>query len=144
MDEIDEEIIAAVRDGTIRYSTIAKKLGLPLSTVHFRVKRLEKSRIIKHYKGDIDWKLAGFPLLAYIFINIDVNLLKGLKKTQKKLLEELLRIPYVEEGAVITGDSDMLLKVIARDPEHLSKILMGYIDSKEGIVKTKTVIALPQ
>ncbi len=142
MDEIDEDIIAAVNSGTIRYSRIAKRLGLPLSTVHFRVKRLEREKVIKYYKGEIDWKNAGLSLTAFISITIDVDLLKKLRKSQKKLLDELLDIPYVQEGYVITGDADILIKVVAKDSEHLGNMLMKQIDSKEGIVRTKTIIAL--
>lgn len=142
MDKIDEELIETVSSGTIRYSAIAKKLNLPLSTVHFRVKRLEKEGIIRHYKADIDWKKAGLSLFAFVYINIDVSLLKSLGKSQKKLLGELLKIPGVQSGYIITGDSDIVLEVAVRDSEHLSQVILDYIDSKEGIARTKTVVAL--
>lgn len=142
MDRIDEEILEAVSNGTIRYSAIAKKLNLPLSTVHFRVKRLEREKVIRQYKADIDWKKAGLSLFAFIYINIDVSLLKSLKKSQKRLLDELLRIPGVQSGYIITGDSDIVLEVVARDSDHLGQIILDYIGSKEGIVRTKTIVAL--
>ncbi len=142
MDRTDEEIIEAVNSGTIRYSAIAKRLNIPLSTVHFRVKRLEREKIIKYYRAEMDWKKAGLTLLAFIYINVDVSLLKSLKKTQRKLLDELLKVPGVQGGYLITGDSDIMLEVIARDSEHLSQIILDYIDSKEGIVRTNTIVAL--
>lgn len=142
MDRTDEEILEALNSGTIRYSAIAKKLNMPLSTVHFRVKRMERDRIVRHYKADIDWKRAGLSLFAFVYINIDVNLLKGLRKSQKRLLEELLRIPGVMSGYIITGDSDIVLEVIARDSDHLGSIILDHIDSREGVVRTKTVVAL--
>lgn len=142
MDEIDEELIHSVDSGIIRYTNLAKKLNAPLSTVHFRMKRLEKEGVIKYYKGEIDWGKAGFPLIAFIFVNIDVNLLKSIKKTQEKLLKELLNVPYVSEGYMITGDEDILLKVMAKDSAHLKETLLNHIDAKEGVVKTKTLIVL--
>lgn len=142
MDSIDEDIISAIYSGTIRYSSLAKELGLPVSTVHFRVKRLEREKIVKYYRGEIDWKKAGLSLTAFISINVDVDLLKSLKKSQKQLLDELLGITYVKEGHIITGDADIILKVIARDSEHLGKILLNSIDAKQGVVRTKTIIVL--
>jgi DNA-binding Lrp family transcriptional regulator len=142
MDEIDEELIQAVDSGTIKYTALAKKTNAPLSTVHFRMKRLEKDGVIRHYKGEIDWKKAGFPLTAFIFVNTDVNLLKKLGKSQERLLKELLSTAYVREGYVITGDEDILLRVIAKDSTHLKETLLNHIDAKEGVVKTKTVIVL--
>lgn len=142
MDAVDEDIIYAIDSGNIRYSRIAKKLGIPLSTVHFRVKRLEKDGIVKGYKGDIDWRKAGLGLNAFVFINIDVSLLKRIGKTQDKLLKELLGIKYVREGYVVTGDSDILLRVMAKDTAHFKEILLNHIDTKEGIVKTDTIMIL--
>jgi DNA-binding Lrp family transcriptional regulator len=142
MDEIDEELLHEVDGGTIKYTALARKLNAPLSTVHFRMKKMEKEGMIKCYKGEVDWKKAGFPLTAFIFVNIDVNLLKKIGKSQEKLLRELLGTAYVREGYIITGDEDMLLKVIAKDSAHLKDTLLNHIDAKEGVVKTKTVIVL--
>ncbi|MDE1823494.1 MAG: Lrp/AsnC family transcriptional regulator, partial [Candidatus Micrarchaeota archaeon] len=128
--------------GTTRYSDLAKKTGSPLSTVHVRMKKLEKERVIEHYKGEIDWKKAGYPITAYIFVNIDVDLLKKIHKTQDDLLDELLEHMYIREGSLITGEADILLKVIAKSSEHLKEILLGFIDSKHGVVKTKTSLVL--
>ncbi len=142
MDSIDESIINLVDSGTIKYSTIAKKLGMPLSTVHFRIRRMEKEGIIKGYKGNIDWANAGMPVLAFIFVNVDVDLLKRIHKTQEQLLKELKSISYVKEGYIITGDADIFLKVIAKDTHEFGNILLNAIDSKEGVVKTKTMVVL--
>lgn len=142
MDQFDEELIANVDAGITRYSALAKRMNAPLSTVHIRMKKLEQGGIIKSYKGDIDWKKAGFTITAFILINIDVNLLQKLKKTQDKLLAEILSMDYVKEGYVVTGDSDIIIKIIARDTEHLKDLLLNHIDRISGVVKTKAMIAL--
>lgn len=142
MDQLDEEIVELTDSGTIRYSSLAKKLGRPLPTIQVRVKKLEREGVIKRYKAEIDWKKAGLPLTALILVNIDINLLHHLKKSQDKLLGELLKVPYVKEGFIITGEADILLKVLSKDSEHLKDILLDHIDSKEGVVKTKTMIVL--
>ena len=96
-----------------------------------------------HSKRDeIDWKKAGFPIAAYIFVNIDVDLLKKIDKSQDDLLKEFMSIFYVRDGALITGDADILLKIIAKSSEHLKDILLNAIDSREGVVRTKTMLVL--
>ncbi len=142
MDETDAELLTSVDSGITKYTALAKKLNMNLSTVHFRMKKLEREGVIKHYKGEVDWSKAGFPLVSFILINIDVNLLKKLGKTQDRLLKELLSLTYVREGYIITGDQDIMVKVIAKDPTHLKDILLNHIDTKEGVVKTKTVMVL--
>lgn len=142
MDSIDEALIEWIDSGVTRYASLSRKVGKPMSTIHMRVKRLEKSGIISRYKGDIDWKKAGYGITAFILINIDVDLLKKLKKSQDKLLKELTGIPFVKEGYIITGDADLIVKVIAEDTAQLKQILLDHIDSREGVVKTKTMIVL--
>jgi Lrp/AsnC family transcriptional regulator for asnA, asnC and gidA len=142
MDGTDEDLIQVVDSGTIKYTDIARKLKLPLSTVHFRLKKLEREKVILHYRAEIDWKKAGFPIAAYIFVNIDVDLLKKIDKSQDDLLKEFMSIFYVRDGALITGDADILLKIIAKSSEHLKDILLNAIDSREGVVRTKTMLVL--
>ncbi len=142
MDQLDDELLQLVDSGVIRYSELAKKMNSPLSTIHIRMKKLEQNKVIKNYKGEIDWKKAGLPLTAFIFINIDVNLLHSLKKTQDKMLKEFLSLQYVREAYVITGEADLFVKVIARDSTHLKDILLNHIDMVQGVVGTKTVVVL--
>ena len=142
MDSLDEEIIANVDSGTIKYTAISKKMNVPLSTVHFRMKKLEKEKIIKYYKGEIDWKSAGFSITAFVMIGVDKVILKERNRTQEIILKELREIMYVREGYIITGDGDIMVKIIARDTGHLKDIILNYIDAKEGIVRTTTMIVL--
>ena len=142
MDEFDEEILTGVDSGTIQSAKIARRINAPVSTVHFRIKKLERDHIIKYYKGEIDWKRAGFSITAFILINVDINLLKSLKRTQDMLLKDLTEVMYVREGYITTSEADLIVKVIAKDTQHLKDILLNYIHSKDGIVNTKTMIVL--
>jgi Lrp/AsnC family transcriptional regulator, regulator for asnA, asnC and gidA len=142
MDKLDEELLQLSDSGVVRYSDLAKKVNAPLSTVHIRMKKLESQKVIRHYKSDIDWKKAGLPLTAFILIDIDVSLLQSLKRTQDKMLKELLSLQYVKEGYVITGEADLFVKVLAKDSAHLKDILLNHIDRVQGVVRTKTIVVL--
>ena len=142
MDQLDEEIVNLLDTGTIKYTALAKKLGIPISTVHMRIKKLEGAGVIKHYRGEIDWKKTGLTLCAYILISIDVDTLKRIKKTQEKLLGELLAVPFVREGCIVTGEADLLIKVVAKDTADLREIILGSLGQIEGISKSKTMIVL--
>ncbi len=142
MDQLDEELISLTDSGTTRYSDLAKRVNAPLSTVHIRMKKLEQGGIIKGYRGDIDWGKAGFGITAFILISIDVNLLQKLRKSQEKLLEEILSMDYVKEGYIVTGDADIIIRVVAKDTAHFRAILLNGIDRIDGIVKTRAMVAL--
>ncbi|MCL5100902.1 MAG: Lrp/AsnC family transcriptional regulator [Candidatus Marsarchaeota archaeon] len=142
MDELDEQLINYIDSGVTKYTDIAKKMNLPLSTVHFRIKRLEREKVIRYYKGEIDWKKAGFGITAYMLINFNIEQLKENGKTPDSLLKELLELPYVKEGHLATSDVDIILKVIARDTMHIKDMLVNEIYGKKGIANTKTMIVL--
>ena len=142
MDELDERIIEEIDAGEIRYTALARRLHMPISTVHNRIKKMEKDKIIEGYKGQINWKKAGLGLSAYILINIDVGLLKKIGKTQDTLLKELLGIAYVKEGCIITGEADLIVKIVSKDSMQLKDIILDDIGSIQGIIKTKTMIVL--
>jgi DNA-binding Lrp family transcriptional regulator len=142
MDKLDEEIVNLVSNGCVRYTNISRKLGIPTSTAHARIKRLEKSGVIRGYRGEIDWKKAGLGLTAYILVNIDVDVLKRMDITQERLLKRLLAVPFVTGGDIITGESDLLIRVVAKDTTDLREIILGHIGQIGGIAKTKTMIVL--
>ena len=115
---------------------------MPLSTVHSRMKRMELDKVIRGYRADIDWKKAGLNITAFVLIKADVGKLRETGKTQDTLLEDLLRTEYVDQGYVITGEADLLIRITARDSSHLKDILLQDIDSMDGITCTRTIIVL--
>ncbi len=142
MDETDLKLLELADKGTTKYSQLAKNLGMPLSTVHSRMKRMELDKVIKGYRADIDWKKAGLNLTAFVLIKADVGKLRETGKTQDTLLEELVETDYVDQGYVITGEADILIRITARDSTHLKDILLRDIDSMDGITGTRTIIVL--
>lgn len=142
MDDTDRRLLELADQGITKYATLAKKLDMPLSTIHSRMKKLEQDGVIRGYRADIDWTKAGLNLSAFVLIKADVSLLRSTGKTQDDLLEELIETEYVDEGFVITGEADLMIKITARDSSHLKEILLNDIDSMEGITGTRTIIVL--
>ena len=67
----EEMIVKALeKDGKLSTRRLAKKVGLPISTVHRKVKKMEEQGIIKGYKAVIDHEKTGHPIPMLIFINL--------------------------------------------------------------------------
>ncbi len=135
-------LLELAEQGITKYSTLARELDMPLSTIHARMKKLEQEGVIRGYRADIDWKKAGLNLTAFVLIKADVSLLRSTGKTQDDLLNELRETDYVDEGYVITGEADLMIRITAVDSSHLKEILLRQIDSMEGITGTRTIIVL--
>ena len=72
--DVDRAILAALaRDGRASYTELAEKVGLSVSAVHQRVRRLEQRGMITGYRATLDAKVLGLPLTAFVSITpIDV------------------------------------------------------------------------
>ena len=65
---------------------------------------------------DVDPARMGYPVTAFVFLQI----------TQGRLTEAtavLRGVPEVLEATAVSGPSDLLCRVVARDTEHLQEIV---------------------
>jgi Lrp/AsnC family transcriptional regulator for asnA, asnC and gidA len=69
-----------------------------------------------------------------------VNLERG--AMYREAVPHLLRIPEVVECHYTTGPYTMLIKVYARDNEHLMQLLNDRIQMIPGVTGTETLISL--
>ena len=72
--DVDRALLAALaRDGRASYTDLAERVGLSVSAVHQRVRRLEQRGLITGYHAKLDAKALGLPLTAFVSITpIDV------------------------------------------------------------------------
>ena len=67
LEEIDARIAAVLAaDGRCSYTDLADKVGLSVSAVHQRVRRLEQRGVIRGYAARIDGEQVGLPLTAFV------------------------------------------------------------------------------
>jgi Lrp/AsnC family leucine-responsive transcriptional regulator len=67
INEIDRKIVTLLQqDARLSNAALAKKVGLTTSTVHERVKKLERKGVIKGYVAVVDPEALGKPITAFI------------------------------------------------------------------------------
>lgn len=120
LDRIDQHLLDHLqRDGKASIQDLAAAAGLSTSPCWRRVKRMEEGGLITGYAARLDPKLLGLNALAYVF----VSLVDHRDATRRGFGQLVDAEPRIVECASITGDSDYLLKVAARDPEDLEHFL---------------------
>ncbi len=145
MDEKDEKIIKILHENAkISTQEISKKTLIPITTVHNRIKKLEKEGVIKGYTINLDHAKVGKALTAYILVSVDYNSLKRAKMTQEELGKKLIYYDEVEELAMVTGSVDMILKIRARDMKNIDKFVTGILRGQSGVGATQTLMVLHQ
>lgn len=139
IDSIDCQILEELqKDGKITIKELAQKLDLSSTPVFERVKKLENSGIIAHYTAVLDPDKLGKKLYAFAHIS--------LKDHSKKLVEifsdQIINIPEVLECHYVTGDSDIILKILLDDMEKYREFMMNKLFDMSNIAKIETFLSL--
>ena len=143
MDEKDEKILNLLKENSkLTTQQIAKKTLIPITTVHNRIKKLEKEGIIKKYTLNLDNKKIGKNVAAYVHITVDYRLLKENKISQHELAKKLKQNEFVEEAAMVTGGTDIIIKVRVKDIDELDDFVTKKLRNIDGIEKTQTMVIL--
>jgi DNA-binding Lrp family transcriptional regulator len=95
---------------------IARQLGVARGTVSARLDKLVRRGVITGFGPEIDPIAVGYPILAFVWLEIAQGRLD-------EAVDQLRGVPEVLEAHATSGDRDLLCRVVARDPEHLQEIV---------------------
>jgi len=145
LDDKDLKILELLRDNArMTTSEMFKKLGMPQTTIHNRIKRMKKSGIIKRFTIDLDRKKIGKSLVAYILCTVSYRTSQGQKISQYEVAKMIQVLPEVEDVSIVTGDIDMIVKVALRDVDELNDFVIYKLRDIDGIEKTVTSVVLSE
>ena len=143
LDENDLKILDILKkNAKLTIKQIAKRAGIPATTVHNRIRRMENLGIIKGYTVSLNNKKLGKNVSAYILITVDYKLLKEIKTTQYELAKKLNLHKIVESVDMVTGTHDIIIRVATNNIEELNEFVTKYLRNLNGIEKTETMIVL--
>ena len=135
LDERDLEIVAALRDDArATYADVAQRVGLSASAVHDRVRKLERSGVIRGYRAVINPEAVGLLVTALIAAT------PLEPKQPDDLPERLADFPEVEDCLSVAGEANYILKVRTRTTGELEDLIRRL--REEAGVATRTTIAL--
>jgi len=135
MDHKDLLIIEELKkNARISVKELAKKVGLPRTTVGERIKRMIKRDIIKRFTAVVNHEKLGQGVMAFIL----VSFLPNPKISQRELAREISRIKNVYEVYIISGEWDLLLKVRGKNMEEIGCLVLDRLRAMEGVGKTIT------
>jgi DNA-binding Lrp family transcriptional regulator len=108
--------------------------GLSRNTVQARLARLEAHGVLDSFERQVPPAVLGYPLAAYITTQV----------TQRRLDEvaaALANIPEVLQVDGISGQTDLLVQVVAADADDLYRIA-GQILAIPGVERTDTALVM--
>ena len=132
MDAIDKKILGLIQ-GNARLSNaeLADAVGLTVSSVHERVKKLEKKGVIKGFIAVVDPEKLGKPLLAFLRLTVGSSQTQSHETAKSRILELCASEPDILECHNVAGEDCFILKVRAAGPKQLEKLLSAIRSSTE-------------
>jgi DNA-binding Lrp family transcriptional regulator len=134
LDQIDRALLAALRqEGRMRLEDLARKVELSPSSVHDRLRRLQRDGVIRRWTIEVAPEALGLGVLALVGVRAS--------RPCSELVEVLAQMPEVEEFHSVAGQLSLVLKLRASNTEHLLA-LIERLKQVPGIESTETTVVL--
>ncbi|WP_214369863.1 Lrp/AsnC family transcriptional regulator [Pseudonocardia sp. H11422] len=135
IDAVDAALLLALTESPrATVLALAERVGLSRNTVQARLARLEERGALSSFERRIDPGALGYPLTAFVTVQV----------TQRMLTEvaaALDGVPEVLEVHGLSGQTDLLVHVVARDADDLYRIA-GQLLATEGVERTTTALVM--
>jgi Lrp/AsnC family leucine-responsive transcriptional regulator len=138
MEELDREIVRALaEDGRRSFTDLAERVGLSVSAVHQRVRRLEQRGVITGYGARINSDALDLPLTAFISIKpID-------PAAPDDAPDRLKELAAIESCFSVAGEESYILKVRVSGPAALEALLQDIRSVANVSTRTTVVLSTP-
>ena len=140
LDDVDVRLLEELEKNADRPNVeLARIVGLSPAATLKRVKRLKDEGIIRGIRAQLDTNALGFPLQVYVMCTLDQHD----ERANRRFEAAIKKIPNVVRADWVTGETDALLQVVARDVAELQKVLM-LLSSGAGASRILTLLRLEE
>ena len=132
IDSKDQKIIEALKeDSREPIKDIAKKTKIRPSTVHQRIQKLIKGKVIEKFTIKLNNKEIEENFIVFMLV-------KG--GTTEYIDNKILTDKHVKEVFGITGEYDLLIKLKFKNVEEFHEFILNFRKYKKEIQSTLTMI----
>jgi len=140
LDDTDERILTELTENArATFAEIGQTVNLSAPAVKRRVDRMLDTGVIKGFTTVVDRNALGWNTEAYVQVYCHGTI------APDQLRAAWVDMPEVVSAATVTGTSDAILHVLARDMRHLETALerirsSAHIERSESIVVLSNLI----
>lgn len=141
LDELDLNILNRLQnDARVTNVALADSVNLSPAPCLRRVRDLEQSGVIRSYTTLLDADKLGWDVSVFIEVRLERQVVSDLR-----IFEECIEsYPEVMECYLMTGTSDYLLRVVAKDLKSLQAFVTDKLASTPNVANLRSSIALKQ
>ena len=130
-------VLAALeQDARLTYAEIAARVGLAPSSVHDRVRKMERAGVVKAYRAELDRDQIGFPITALVSLTLQPSSASGIPA-------KVAELPFVESCYSVAGDYSYVLVVRTPSTNDLEQLLDDLRGKLEVITRSTVVLSTP-
>ncbi|MDH3708863.1 MAG: Lrp/AsnC family transcriptional regulator [Cyclobacteriaceae bacterium] len=139
LDSIDRKILGILQtNAKITNAQLSVEVGLSPAPTLERVKKLEKSGVIRSYHAKLDEHKIGLEVSTFV----QVTLTGHNKKNIEVFMKAIDNIDEVIECHHITGRGDILLKVVTKDIASYQELILERISEIEVVDNLQSMVIL--
>lgn len=139
LDDFDRRLLALVREDNQQPARVlADKVGLSLSAVLRRLRRLRDEKVIVADIAVVDPALTGSALMMHVLVQMQ----QAGPQTMDNFAREIVRHPEITGAWDVTGDDDFLLKVQVGTMEDYDRFTRRALGEDKGVHSFKTLITI--
>ena len=139
LDSVDRRILADLQEnGRMTNVELAARAGISAPPCLRRVRALEDAGVIHGYHADIDGDALGYTVTIFAFVGLTSQAEIDLQD-----FEELVSAwPQVRECHMLMGETDFVLKIVARDWDDFQKFLTSKLTPATNVSHVKTALSI--
>lgn len=141
LDALDRKILRTLQaQGRASNIDLAAAVHLSAPQCFRRVRALEERGVIRGYHAAVDPAALALGVTAYVSLNIQSAAFARVRAIE----DEIRSYAQILECHSVSGDSDYLLKVVARDLKALSLFLTDHLMQIDGVADVRSMICLEE
>ncbi|MDI9858999.1 MULTISPECIES: Lrp/AsnC family transcriptional regulator [Bacteroidota] len=141
IDEIDKKILRILQqDAKVTTKEIANQLGLTISPVYERIRRLESVGYIKQYVAIVDKTLLDNPIMCICQVSMRYHNEEFIEKFEQAVQQ----LEEIHECYHMAGQVDFLLKIYIKSLDEYHDFVKYKLSKLENIGVLNTTFVLKE
>ncbi len=139
LDRIDRQILSDLQaDGRMTNVELAQRAGISAPPCLRRVRALEQAGYIKGYHAQLDQALLGYAVTVFAHVGLNSQAEADLSAFETLVKEW----PEVRECHMLAGETDFLLRVVAKDWDAYQKFVTEKLTAAPKVAHVKSALAI--
>jgi Lrp/AsnC family transcriptional regulator for asnA, asnC and gidA len=131
LDDLDMKILSSLySDASVSVPKLSKDMGVNLSVMYSRIKRLQKRGVIERFTVLVNEEKLGMRAAAIAGLNVD-------PKQREQILEQVMKVEGVRLIREVTGRFDMIINLRGRSLDELHRAVYDVIGKIPGVMQAE-------